>query len=72
MFWHLPPAPVTGGLQCRVLPLSAEDWVDKKFFFDAKSEMVKPQGVELNEEEKSMREKMLKQVWAFTRQMNLI
>ena len=70
MFWHLLPAPVTGGLQWRLLPLSAEDWVDKKLFFDAKSEMVKPHGVELNEEEKSTREKILKQV--FRKRMGLL
>ena len=47
-----------------MLPLSAEEWMAKKVFFVTKSEMVQPHGVEVNEEEESTRETMLKQVWA--------
>ena len=57
MFWHLLPAPVIGGHQCRLLSLRTKEWMDKKIFCDAKTEMVQPHGVELNEDEKSAREK---------------
>ena len=44
------------------LPKSAEEWVDKKLFFDTKSEVLSHR-VELNGEDKFTREKILKQVW---------
>ena len=46
MFWHLLPV-VIGGQQYRLPPLSAEEWMDKQFLFDTKSEMELPHGVVL-------------------------
>ena len=51
-----------GGQQYRVPSLGAEEWMDKKFFFDTKSEMVHAHGVG-QEEENSTRENIVKQVW---------
>ena len=61
-FWQLLPVPVIGIQQFRVPRLSAEEWTDKKVLSDTKSEMVQAHGVQLNEEEKSAMENILKQV----------
>ena len=56
VFWHLLPAPVIGCHQRRLLSLRTKEWMDKKIFCDAKTEMVQPHGAELNEDEKSAKE----------------
>ena len=61
-FWQLLPAPVIGSRVCRLPPLSAEEWSDKKIF-DEKSEVALPHGVVMNAEEESTRETFLTQAW---------
>ena len=63
MCWQLLPAPVFEGQQQRLPPLSTEECMDKKKFFDTSTEMVQQDGVELNEEKSTM-EKISKHVWA--------
>ena len=47
VFWHLLPAPVIGAQQCRLLPFSSAEWMDK-VFFESTSDMVLAHGVELS------------------------
>ena len=56
MFWHLLPAPVIGGHQCRLLSLRTKELLDQKIFCETNPEMVELDGAELNENEKSAKE----------------